>query len=107
MKSFQVTLPVSIFKEGKTFVAYTPALDISTCADTLAEVKERFFKLIKLFFEELKRKGTTDEVLESLGWQRVKNYWSAPVEVEHTVESFDLPITDPHATHRSRTLEKV
>lgn len=107
MKSFQVTLPVSIFKEGKTFVAYTPTLDISTCADTLTEVKERFPQLVRIFFQELARKGTTDEVLESLGWQKVKNYWSAPVEVEHTVESFDLPITDQHASHRSRTLEKV
>ncbi len=68
MPRIQISIPVSIFKEDKAFVAYTPALDVSTCADTLAEVKKRFAELVGIFFEELERKGTTNEVLESMGW---------------------------------------
>lgn len=90
-KQFRISIPLSIFKEGDTFVAYTPALDVSTCAATLAEAKQRFADLIGIFFEELERKGTTDEVLESMGWEKVKRSWSAPVEVEHSIESFDVP----------------
>ena len=86
------SLPVSIIKEGKTFVAHTPVLDISTCADSLSEVKERFFELVEIFFEELEKKGTTQEVLESMGWQKVDSSWTAPVEVEHTIEDFEVPV---------------
>lgn len=92
MKNLQFSLPVSIFKEGDAFVAYTPALDISTVAKSLAEAKKRFEDLVTIFFKELDRKGTTQEVLESLGWEKIDNSWSAPVEIEHTVENFDLPV---------------
>ncbi|KKT93775.1 MAG: hypothetical protein UW94_C0004G0060 [Parcubacteria group bacterium GW2011_GWA2_45_14] len=91
MPQIQISIPVSIFKEDKVFVAYTPALDVSTCADTLAEVKKRFAELVGIFFEELERKGTINEVLESMGWKKVKSSWSAPVEVEHSIESFEVP----------------
>lgn len=90
-KRLSIAIPVSIFKEEDAFVAHTPALDISTCADTLADVKKRFAELVQIFFEELERKGTTDEVLESMGWKKMRRTWSAPVEVEHSIESFDLP----------------
>ncbi len=90
-KNLQFSLPVSIIKEGHTFVAHTPALDISTCADTLLEVKQRFIELVEIFFEELEKKGTTDEVLESMGWQKVRSSWEPPVEVEHTIEEFEVP----------------
>lgn len=86
-----ISLPVSIFKEASVFVAYTPALDISTAAGTLADVKKKFANLVTIFFEELERKGTTDEVLESLGWQKIQSSWSAPLEVEHSIESFEVP----------------
>lgn len=71
IKNLQFSLPISITKEGDTFVAHTPALDISTCADSLAEVKQRFIELVEIFFEELEKKGTADEVLKSMGWEKV------------------------------------
>lgn len=90
-KQLHISIPVSIFKEEKAFVAYTPALDISTCAGTLTEVKKQFADLVGIFFEELERQGTTDEVLESMGWKKVKSSWSAPVEIEHSIEDFQVP----------------
>lgn len=91
-KQINFSTPVSIFKEGDVFVAYTPTLDISTCADTLKEVKKQFGQLVKIFFEELERKNTTDEVLESLGWYKAKRSWQAPIEVEHQIENFKVPV---------------
>lgn len=90
-KHFRIAIPVSIFKEEDVFVAYSAALDVSTCAGTLSEVKQQFADLVGIFFEELERKGTTNEVLESMGWEKVKRSWSAPVEIEHSIESFDVP----------------
>ena len=81
IKSLQFSLPISIVKEGKTFVAYTSVLDISTCASSLKEVKDRFVELVEIFFEELERKGTTDEVLESMGWQKMESSWNFPKRI--------------------------
>jgi len=91
MPKLQISIPVSIFKEDDSFVAYTPALDISTYGTTLEEVKKHFTELVTIFFEELDRKGTTEEVLESMGWKKIKKSWSAPVEIEHSIENFDVP----------------
>ena len=39
---FQFALPVSILREGDSFIAYTPALDLSTVGDTLEQAQKRF-----------------------------------------------------------------
>lgn len=89
-KHLQFSIPVSIIKDGNAFVAYTPALDISTCAASIIEAKRQFAELIEIFFEELEEQGTTTEVLESLGWQKVQSSWIAPQEVEHSIERFQV-----------------
>lgn len=91
-KLINFSTPVSIFKEGDTFVAYASTLDISTCADTLEEVKRRFGELVSIFFAEIEKKNTTNEVLENLGWQKIKRSWQAPIEIEHQIESFNVPV---------------
>ncbi len=85
-------LPVSIFKEGKQFVAYTPALDLSTSGKSYDEVKNRFQEIVGIFFEELVKKGTLEEVLTSLGWQKVKKQWEPPLVVSQGLEKVSLPI---------------
>ncbi|MDO8452578.1 MAG: type II toxin-antitoxin system HicB family antitoxin [bacterium] len=86
-----VNLPVSIFREGKHFIAHTPSLDLATAGKTFEEAEKRFAEIVEIFFEELSRMGTTDEVLNTLGWQKVKAKWSPPVEVSHKLESFRIP----------------
>lgn len=90
-KRIQFSIPVSVFKEADTFVAYTPALDISTAAGTLADVKQKFAEMVAIFFEEIEKKGTTTEVLESMGWQKIERTWTAPLEIEHSIENFEVP----------------
>jgi len=75
----EVSLPVSILREGKKFIAYTPALDLSTSGNSYKEVKKRFAEIVNIFFEELTKKGTLDEVLRDLGWKRVRTGWKPPV----------------------------
>lgn len=74
-------LPVSILREDKKFIAYTPVLDLSTSGDSYEEVKKRFGEIVNIFFEELIKKGTLDEVLRDLGWRHVRAKWRPPVMI--------------------------
>ena len=53
MKKVYFSIPVSVFKEGKTFVAFSPVLDLSTCGDTLGKAQKMFQEATEVFFEEL------------------------------------------------------
>lgn len=56
-------LQVSFIKEGNKFIAYAPALDISTSGNTLDQAKNRFEELSASFLEECVRMGTLADVL--------------------------------------------
>lgn len=91
MLNFGVKLPVSIFKEGKQFVAYTPVLDLSTSANTYEDAKRRFGEVVSIFFEETIKKGTLGEVLESLGWQKIKKQWTPPSIISQNLQEIKIP----------------
>lgn len=88
--SFQIGLPITIFKEGKSYVAYSPALDLSTSASTFEKAQSRFLDATKLFLEELVEMGTVDQVLTGLGWQKVKTNWQPPVVVSNYTQPVSL-----------------
>lgn len=88
----EVQLSVSVFKEGKSYIASSPALDISTAGKSASDAKKNFEELVRLFFEETEKHGTTDDALLSLGWEKVKSkQWLPPVEVEHTTTKVAVP----------------
>ncbi|HUD09255.1 MAG TPA: hypothetical protein VMR77_00395 [Patescibacteria group bacterium] len=88
---FQFALPVSILREGDSFIAYTPALDLSTVGDTLEQAQKRFEEAVQLFFEEITEKGTVNEALAELGWQKADNQLTPPVVISHQTETFSVP----------------
>lgn len=67
----EINIPVSILKEGNKFIAYSPALDLSTSGKNYDEVKRRFKEILGIFLEELLKKGTLKEVLLDLGWKKI------------------------------------
>jgi len=87
----KVNLPVSILREDKRFVAYTPALDLSTSGKTYKEVKERFNEIVEIFFEEIIKRGTLDEVLQSLGWKKIETRWLPPVVISQESQTIQVP----------------
>lgn len=93
MIKLNLQLPVSIFREGKHFIAYTPVLDLSTSGKNYEEVKKRFKEATNVFFEELVKKGTLDEVLESLGWQKIKKQWSPPSLISQESQRFQFAVS--------------
>lgn len=90
--NFNVSLPVSFLREGKYFIAYSPALDLSTSGKTFEQAKTRFEEIVEIFFEELLQKGTLGKVLTELGWQKVQKTWAPPVVVANEIKSFNIPL---------------
>ena len=58
------TIPLCFLKENKTFIAFAPALDLSTCGRTFEEAKKNFAEALEIFFEECLKMGTLGKVLE-------------------------------------------
>lgn len=87
----QYSLPVSILKEGKYFIAYTPVLDLSTSGKSYEEVKMRFNEVVQIFIEELIERGTLDKVLTELGWEKINKQWMPPLLVGHESARVNLP----------------
>lgn len=92
--AIKFALPVSILKEGDSFIAYTPALDLSTSGDTFEAAQKNFKEAVNIFFEELAEMGTINDVLEGLGWQKQNNTFTPPVVVATQTESFSIPLSN-------------
>lgn len=91
IKFESVKFGVSFLREGDTFIAYSPALDLSTCGDTLEEAKQRFAEIVRIFFAELKKMGTLDQALNDLGWKKKGNHFLPPMVVAQELTSVALP----------------
>ena len=86
-----VQLPVSILKEGKKFIAYSPALDLSTSGKTYNEAKKRFTEIVDIFFEEIDKKKVVEESLKDLGWTKAQASWQPPVIISQELEAVNVP----------------
>lgn len=78
------SLPVTIFREGASFIAYTPALDLSSAGKTEKDARRMFAEAIEIFFEELTEMGTLHEVLKDLGWTKRNGTFTPPKVVEQS-----------------------
>ncbi len=85
------TLPVLITKQNKCFVAYTPALDLSTSGKTEKDVKKKFVEIVEIFLEELVEANTIDDVLSEFGWKKVQKKWSPPKVVSSNFMGIKVP----------------
>ncbi len=86
----QFNLPVSILREGKKYIAYTPALDLSTSGNTFDQAKKRFDEIVHIFFEEITKENTTEQVLTELGWQKVNAKWNPPIVISNESQMVKL-----------------
>lgn len=90
--NLQFKLPVSIFKEGKTYVAYSPALELSSCGKNVEHAKKMFAEAADLFFDYLVEHNTLEDVLLDLGWQKKNKSFVPPLEVFHGIQSVSVPL---------------
>lgn len=87
-----LSLPVLFLKERKTFIAYTPALDLSASGSTQPSAQKNFDLTLKLFVEELVEAGTLERVLKDSGWSKQERKWRPPVDIERVTH---IPFTMP------------
>lgn len=61
-------LNMAIFKEGRAFVAFAPALDLVAQGKTMAEARKNFEEIFDIYVEETLKKGTLEKDLLRCGW---------------------------------------
>jgi predicted Zn-dependent protease len=79
-------IPISILREGKNFIVYSPALDLSSSAKNYKQALSRFNEAVEIFFEEALKRRTLKEVLEELGWRRVRTKWQPPLVISQDIQ---------------------
>lgn len=75
----QIKFDGIIFKEGETFIAYSPKLDVSSCGNTIDEARKNLKIAVQLFLEEAEKMGTLEEILQESGYEKTGiNVWKTP-----------------------------
>jgi predicted RNase H-like HicB family nuclease len=73
-----ISYTVHTFKEGGTYVAYVPELDLSSCGATTDDAQRNIRDAVQGFLETTAAMGTLDEILEEAGYERKGGSWEAP-----------------------------
>ncbi|MFP5235729.1 MAG: type II toxin-antitoxin system HicB family antitoxin [Acidobacteriota bacterium] len=73
-----IAYTVHTFKEGGTYVAYVPELDVSSCGATNDEARRNIRDAVQGFLETCASMGTLTSVLEEAGYRRTGAAWEAP-----------------------------
>ena len=68
----QVDVSVIVFEEHGIFVAYCPALELSSYGENEKEAKEAFEGAMDIFIKETSQRGTLEKFLLQLGWSLQK-----------------------------------
>jgi predicted RNase H-like HicB family nuclease len=74
----EVSFTVHTFKEGKTYVAYVPELDLSSCGAAEQEARKNIRDAVRGFVETSADRGTLKEILEESGYVQEGEQWRAP-----------------------------
>ncbi len=90
-KNISYNIPVTIMKQGKRFVAYSPAFDLSTSGKSKKDVEKKFQEIVAIFLEEIIGMGTLSDVLSELGWTRVQKKWSPPKFISSSSVGIRIP----------------
>jgi len=75
----QIDFDIIVFEENKTFVAYCPELDISSCGSSIEHAKAMLKTAVRLFLEEADKMGTLESILEEANYVKNKSgKWLPP-----------------------------
>jgi len=64
----RIDFDVIVFREGDSYVAYCPELDISSCGRDVEEARANLKTAVRLFVEETEKAGALDQVLQEAGY---------------------------------------
>jgi predicted RNase H-like HicB family nuclease len=78
MDGKEVGFTVRLFREGDTYVAHVPELDISSCGDTEAETRRNIKDAVAGFLNTAEERGTLVQILEEAGYRLEGGRWHEP-----------------------------
>jgi hypothetical protein len=78
--NIKANIPVILLEEEGKYIAYSPAIDLSSCGDTEEQARKRFIEAASIFFDEIINMGTVNDVLTECGWHKTphQNTWLPP-----------------------------
>lgn len=65
-----ISFTAQVWKEGRAFVAYSPELDISSCANSIGKARSALCEAVSLFLEECAHKGILESILAEAGFEK-------------------------------------
>ncbi len=74
----EISFTVHVFREGDTFVAHVPELDVSTCGDTAEDARRNVRDAVRGFLETADELGTLSDILQEAGYRRDGDGWRPP-----------------------------
>ena len=93
MATIQANVPVIYLREGDTFLVYTPALDLCAHGDSLEDAKKSFETSVELFFEEVVKHNTVNQVFREYGWKEKKRKWMPPIIIGQHSQPVEIPVS--------------
>ena len=84
----KVSLEFFCFEQDNRWIAYCPALRLSTYGDTLEEAAEMFPEALEILLEDLIESGKLEKVLVSLGWSLKPTKYAPPPTRKREIHTF-------------------
>ena len=88
----EIQFTTQVFKEGRTFVAYTRELDLSSCGGTQQKALQNLEEAVRLFLQEAEKMGTLDQILEEAGYLKRGGKLQGPKFIATQRISVSLPL---------------
>lgn len=73
-----IAYTVHTFKEGETYVAYVPELDVSSCGATRDDALRNIRDAVQGFLESSAAMGSLEAILEESGYRKNSGGWEPP-----------------------------
>ena len=86
-----ISFTVQIFKEGETYVAYAPELDVSSCGCDADEARRNIRDAVRGFLETAEEMKTLQDILEEAGYTREGATWKPPELISFDRLTLALP----------------
>ena len=64
LQIMKIQFTSQIFREARMYVAYSPELDVSSCATTEAKAQKNLVEAVRLSLEEAEMKGSLQQILK-------------------------------------------